>query len=65
MTQTAPTLHWENEPWASASAASRELSADELRFAAKIDSEFTSTRELARAKEFVGQERALALSNWA
>ena len=38
----------------------RELSAEELRFAAKITRQFASTRELSNAKEFVGQERALA-----
>jgi predicted ATP-dependent protease len=38
----------------------RELSADELYFAAKIPREFASTRELDNAKEFLGQERALA-----
>lgn len=38
----------------------RELSAEELRFTAKIDPNFSSTRELSGAKEFVGQERALA-----
>ena len=59
MTQTAPTLHRENEPWP-CPAVPRELSAEELRFAAQIKGEFTSTRELARAKEFAGQERALA-----
>jgi ATP-dependent Lon protease len=37
-----------------------ELSADELRFTAKFDGKFASTRELGGAKEFVGQERALA-----
>ncbi|HTN72687.1 MAG TPA: ATP-binding protein, partial [Methylomirabilota bacterium] len=38
----------------------RELSAQELRFTTKIDRKFSSTRELLSAKEFVGQERALA-----
>ena len=38
----------------------RELTADELRFSAKIDYPFASTQELSGAKEFVGQERALA-----
>ena len=38
----------------------RELSAEELRFSARIDREFTSTQELSGPKEFVGQERALA-----
>ena len=38
----------------------RELNADELRFASKLAGDFTSTRELSRATEFVGQERALA-----
>jgi predicted ATP-dependent protease len=38
----------------------RELNADDLRFASKISTRFTSTRELTGAKEFVGQERALA-----
>jgi predicted ATP-dependent protease len=38
----------------------RELKADQLRFAAKLEGKFSSTRELVGAKEFVGQERALA-----
>jgi predicted ATP-dependent protease len=37
-----------------------ELSAEELRFSSKIDCKFASTRELAGAKEFVGQDRVLA-----
>ena len=40
--------------------APRELSAEELRFSTKIGQHFASTRELAGAKNFVGQERALA-----
>jgi predicted ATP-dependent protease len=43
-----------------AQAAPRELTAEELRFAPKIEQHFASTRELAGAKDFVGQERALA-----
>ena len=38
----------------------RELSANDLRFAAKLTVKFDSTRELSGATEFVGQERALA-----
>lgn len=38
----------------------RELTAEDLRFVSKIGATFTSTRELVGAKEFVGQERALA-----
>ena len=38
----------------------RELSSKELGFSAKIDCKFSSTRELSRTKDFVGQERALA-----
>jgi len=38
----------------------RELSAEELRFATRFAAKFTSTRELSGAKEFIGQERALA-----
>jgi predicted ATP-dependent protease len=38
----------------------RELSAEELRFSTKIARKFSSTRELTGAKEFFGQERALA-----
>ena len=41
-------------------SASRELKADELRFASKIMTPFASTRELSGPKDFVGQERALA-----
>lgn len=37
-----------------------ELTADKLRFAARFDGKFSSTRELSGTKEFVGQERALA-----
>lgn len=43
-----------------AESAPRELSAEELRFTPKIEQHFSSTRELAGAKDFVGQERALA-----
>jgi hypothetical protein len=43
-----------------AEGAPRELSAEELRFTPKIEQHFASTRELAGAKDFVGQERALA-----
>jgi ATP-dependent Lon protease len=60
MTQTAPTLHQDTAPWPSSCTNPRELSAEELRFSAKIKGEFTSTRDLTRAKEFAGQERALA-----
>jgi ATP-dependent Lon protease len=42
------------------SISPRELSAEELRFSTKIAREFSSTRELTGAKEFFGQERALA-----
>jgi ATP-dependent Lon protease len=38
----------------------RELSAEDLRFLTKIDCTFASTQEMNGAKEFVGQERALA-----
>ena len=38
----------------------RELSAEELRFATKFARKFSSTQELTGAKEFIGQERALA-----
>ena len=38
----------------------RELSSKELGFSVKIDCKFSSTRELSRTKDFVGQERALA-----
>ena len=38
----------------------RELSAKDLRFATEIAGKFTSTRELSGAREFIGQERALA-----
>ena len=38
----------------------RELSAEELRFSVQMDDKFSSTGELAGAKNFVGQERALA-----
>ena len=41
-------------------SAPRELSAEELRFSTQIAETFSSTRELAGAKNFVGQERALA-----
>ncbi|HUK41691.1 MAG TPA: ATP-binding protein, partial [Candidatus Acidoferrales bacterium] len=38
----------------------RELTAEELRFSAKIADKFASTEELKGTKDFVGQERALA-----
>jgi len=38
----------------------RELSAEELRFSTEITCKFASTGELSGAKDFVGQERALA-----
>jgi len=38
----------------------RQLTAQELRFAPKIEQHFASTRELVGVKNFVGQERALA-----
>jgi predicted ATP-dependent protease len=40
--------------------SARELSAEELRFPIDIVCKFTSTDELTDAKDFVGQERALA-----
>jgi ATP-dependent Lon protease len=48
------------EPHKDSASEARELTADELRFASKLPSDFTSTRDLSRATEFVGQERALA-----
>jgi predicted ATP-dependent protease len=48
------------EPLKSPERHARELSADDLRFVSKIAGSFTSTRELSGAKEFIGQERALA-----
>jgi hypothetical protein len=38
----------------------RELAAVELRFNAKLPRDFITTREIGSAREFVGQERALA-----
>ncbi|MBI2361557.1 MAG: AAA family ATPase [Deltaproteobacteria bacterium] len=38
----------------------KELEAEELRFSVSLDGGFTSTAELAQAREFVGQERAIA-----
>ena len=49
-----------SEPSNEAAGAPRELTAEELRFVPKIEQHFASTRELAGAKDFVGQERALA-----
>ena len=60
MTEPASNLHPEPEPWRRSPSNPRELSAADLRFTTRIKSEFTSTRELARVKEFAGQERALA-----
>jgi ATP-dependent Lon protease len=48
------------EPHKDSASEARELTAGELRFASKLPSDFTSTRDLSRATEFVGQERALA-----
>jgi ATP-dependent Lon protease len=42
------------------SADPYELTADQLRFKARLGVQFKSTRELVSAREFVGQERALA-----
>jgi hypothetical protein len=48
------------EPRKESAGHARELKADELRFSSKLAGDFTSTRDLTRATEFVGQERALA-----
>jgi ATP-dependent Lon protease len=48
------------EPRKESACQVRELKADELRFSSKLAANFTSTRDLSRATEFVGQERALA-----
>ena len=48
------------EPANESSTRPRELSAKDLRFETKIVGKFASTRELSGAREFVGQERALA-----
>jgi hypothetical protein len=48
------------EPANESSTRPRELSAKDLRFEAKIAGKFASTRDLSGAREFVGQERALA-----
>jgi ATP-dependent Lon protease len=48
------------EPANESSTRPRELSAKDLRFETKIGGKFASTRELSGAREFVGQERALA-----
>ncbi|HXV49249.1 MAG TPA: AAA family ATPase [Candidatus Binatia bacterium] len=50
----------ETRPPGESGPLARELSAEELRFSAKIVSHFTSTGELTGTKDFVGQERALA-----
>ncbi len=49
-----------SEPAKEPACRARELKAADLRFVSKIGGDFTSTRELTSAKEFVGQERALA-----
>jgi ATP-dependent Lon protease len=43
-----------------ATAASCELTAEQLRFQTNLDGKFNSTRELSGMQEFAGQERALA-----
>ena len=48
------------EPANESSTRPRELSAKDLRFETKIAGKFASTRELSGARQFVGQERALA-----
>jgi ATP-dependent Lon protease len=48
------------EPRKDSARPIRELNADELRFSSNLTGDFTSTRDLTRATEFVGQERALA-----
>jgi hypothetical protein len=50
----------ETRPPGESDLLARELSAEELRFSAKIVPHFTSTGELTGTKDFVGQERALA-----
>jgi predicted ATP-dependent protease len=60
MVYTAGVSHNQTEQSKESIASSRELSAEELRFSTKIDRKFSSTRELTGAKEFFGQERALA-----
>src|SRR5512142_174105 len=60
MTQTAENETYGNETRPAPCPDQRELSAADLRFSVELESGFTSTRELAGAKEFAGQERALA-----
>jgi predicted ATP-dependent protease len=48
------------EPKKESALEARELAAEELRFSARLSRDFASTRELGSAREFVGQERALA-----
>lgn len=48
------------EPKKESSRQVRELAAEELRFNAKLPRDFITTREIGSAREFVGQERALA-----
>lgn len=50
----------EMETTATTDRIARELTAEELRFAGALAGKFASTRELSGAKEFAGQERALA-----
>lgn len=60
MIEPTGTPNKQNLPHLDPLAKPRELSADEIRFTIRIDGEFASTRDVIGAKEFVGQERALA-----
>lgn len=60
MVDTTGALHDDKDQPVASTVSPRELSAEELRFSTKIDHRFSSTRELSGAKEFFGQEKALA-----
>ncbi|HEY7322033.1 MAG TPA: AAA family ATPase [Candidatus Binatia bacterium] len=60
MVYTTGASHNQTEQPKESIVSPRELSAEELRFSTKIVRKFSSTRELTGAKDFFGQERALA-----
>lgn len=57
---TASTYKQEEQAPSLCIATPRELTAEQIRFEAKLDENFVSTAELHGANAFVGQERALA-----
>jgi len=57
---TAARIEQSKSPELKQAPAARQLTAEDLRFAIRLDSEFTATSELVPGQDFAGQERALA-----